>query len=301
MFSLAVPMQIKFYPEFQLLEKEHKTLIDGLFTKFSPLISEFTFTNLYCWRNIYKISITTLNGFVLLSSGNGKEKRFFMPLGEGDTKSLMEEILSKENSIFFRLPEDIVTYFLDDNRFFPELDRDNCDYLFNTQDLISLQGKKYDGKRNLIKKFKSTYKYEYVKLDASNIKECLEFEDKWCSVKDCDGVEGLNDERQAIREMMNNCLVFTLIAGAIKVEGKTCALAIGERLNTNTLVLHVLKADPNMPGLYQVITNEFIVHEGGSFEYVNFEQDLGVPGLRKAKLSYNPVKLINKYTLRRLR
>lgn len=291
-------MQIKSYPEFQLLEKEHKPLFNELFLKFPPIISEFTFTNLYSWRAIYKISLASLDGCIVLRSEKDNKKRFFMPLGEGDIKSVMEQILNEKNSIFFRLPEDVAAYFLNDSHFTLELDRDNSDYLFRTQDLVKLQGKKYDGKRNLIKKFKSAYKYEYLRLDASNIKECLDFEEKWCSVKDCDGVEGLNNERQAIREMVGNCSDFALAAGAIKVEGKICALAISEKLNKNTLVMHVLKAGPNMPGLYQTITNEFLAAEAKDFEYVNFEQDLGVPGLRKAKLSYNPIKLINKYTLR---
>lgn len=290
-------MQIKTYPESQPLEKEHKPLFDELFRKTPPVISEFTFTNLYSWRDIYKISLSSLDGFILLLSEKDNKKRFFVPLGNGSVKDVIEKILTEPGASFIRLPEAVAELFKNDNRFVLELDRDNCDYLFKVEDLVLLRGKKYDGKRNLIKKFKSVYGYEYQKLDKTSIKQCLDFEERWCSVKDCDSIEGLNNERQAIREMADNCQDFNLIAGAIKVDGSICALTIAERLNQNTMVLHILKADPNMAGLYQVMTNEFLTREAAGFEYVNFEQDLGVPGLRKAKLSYNPIELIKKYTL----
>ncbi len=76
------------------------------------------------------------------------------------------------------------------------------------------------------------------------------------------------------------------------------ALAIAEQLNLQTLVLHVLKADPNMPGLYQVMLNEFLARKGRPFTYVNMEQDLGVEGLRKAKLSYYPAFMVKKFTIK---
>ena len=136
-----------------------------------------------------------------------------------------------------------------------------------------------------------------MKLDASDISRCLEFEEKWCSIKDCDSVEGLNNERNAIKEMVSNFSEFNLIAGAVEIKNSILALAIAERLNLNTLVMHVLKADPNVPGLYQVMMNEFLEASGGAFEYVNLEQDLGVEGLRRSKESYHPVKMINKYSI----
>ena len=112
-------------------------------------------------------------------------------------------------------------------------------------------------------------------------------------------MEGLFEERQAIREMIANCAEFDLVAGAIRVERKICALAIAQRLNPNTLVMHVLKANPNIPGLYQLIFNEFLSREARGYEFVNLEQDLGVEGLRKSKLSYHPSGMIKKYKISR--
>jgi hypothetical protein len=136
-----------------------------------------------------------------------------------------------------------------------------------------------------------------MELNASSARECLDFEERWCLVKDCDYVDGLNHERQAIREMLANFDDFNLIGAAIKVKESICALAVAERLNSDTLVMHVLKADPGIQGLYQVMLNDFLLNDSGAFEYKNLEQDLGVPGLRSSKMSYPPWKIIKKYTL----
>lgn len=290
-------MSIQTYPDFKPLEIEDSDLFNQAFKSNPPIISEFTFTNLYAWRQIHKLQIADLDNFIIVRSDSQKQMRFFNPIGSGNIKAAIEHILKDTKSIFMRVPEITKSLFHNDPRFKIDPDRDNSDYLFKTDDLIALKGARYDGKRNLIKKFKSMHRYEYMKLKASNANECLEFEEAWCSLKDCDSVEGLDNERRAIREMVENFSNFGLIGGAIKVEGRICAVAIGQELNRKTLVMHILKADPNMTGLYQLINNEFLAQEGSRFEYVNLEQDLGIEGLRKAKLSYHPVEMIGKYAL----
>ncbi len=289
-------MDIPKYPDFKPLGIEDANVFNRFFKEYPPEISEFTFTNLYAWRETYKFKAAISGGMLIVCSESEKQKRFFYPVGAGDIKPVMEDILKGTGGIFMRIPEAVKVLFENDARFKVDLDMDNSDYLYKTADLAALAGRKYDGKRNLIKNFKSEYEYEYLALKAENAAECLEFEEEWCTIKDCDSVESLDNERRAIKEMIRNCSSFGVLAGAIKVEGKISAVAIGERLNPNTLVLHILKANPNIEGLYQVMNNEFIVRQGADFEYVNLEQDLGVEGLRKSKLSYHPVKMIKKYT-----
>jgi len=291
-------MNVPSYPLFEPLKKEHKPLFDNAFENYPPEISEFTFTNLYSWRIAYDFQISMLGDLIILkAASSGARHRFFSPIGQGDIKQAIVEILNDSKGIFIRISETVKDLFDNDTGFIIEGDRNNSDYLYRTIDLISLQGRRYDGKRNLIKRFKGEYGYRFLELNASNISRCLEFEEKWCSIKDCDSVEGLNNERNAIKEMVLNFSEFNLIAGALEIKNAILALAIAERLNLNTLVVHVLKADSNMPGLYQVMMNEFLEKNSGAFEYVNLEQDLGIGGLRKSKESYHPVKMINKYTI----
>jgi hypothetical protein len=290
-------MIIPDYPDFRVLElADFNTITDTL--KANPtVISELTFTNIYCWKEVYKPQVSLLNNFLIICSDCILERKFFVPIGVGYIKTPMEELLKEKNCLFFRVPEAVKSLFDDNPVYRIEFDADNSDYLYKAKDLIELTGRKYDGKRNLIKKFKSFYNYEYLKLTNSHVDECFQFEEEWCSIKHCDSVEGLFKERRAIREMIAHCTEFGLVGGAIRVEGRICALAIGQRLNHNTLVMHVLKANPTMSGLYQVICSEFLANEARDYELVNMEQDLGVEGLRKSKLSYHPVEMIKKYTI----
>jgi len=290
-------MENKNYPEFQELNKEMKALFDEAFSQANPVISEFTFTNLYCWNIVYNFSVALMDGFIILRSQKNNTVQFFPPIGTGDVKPVIQKIINDTKAHFTRLPEELIRGFKDDSSLSVWLDEDNSDYLYRIEDLKLLKGKKYDAKRNLIRKFKSNYEYKYMELNASSARECLDFEERWCLVKDCDNVDGLNHERQAIREMLANFDDFNLIGAAIKVKESICALAVAERLNPDTLVMHVLKADPGIQGLYQVMLNDFLLNDSGAFEYINLEQDLGVPGLRSSKMSYHPWKIIKKYTL----
>ena len=290
-------MSIDIYPKFRELKISDAAVFDRAFKDRPPAISEFTFTNLYSWRRAYSLRVSLFDGLIILCSESEIRKRFFNPVGRGDVKAAVEKILKGSGGIFFRLPEEARALFAEDKRFRIEPDRDSWDYLYSASDLINLPGRKYDGKRSLIKKFKSERAYEYIILDAGNAASCLDFEEAWCSVKNCDKVEGLSQEKRAIKDMVENFSSFGLIGAAIQINGVIRALAIAQELNPDTMVIHILKADPAISGLYQAILQEFISRVGVSFRYVNMEQDLGIEGLRKAKLSYHPCSMINKYTL----
>jgi len=285
------------YPVFEELEIEDSILFKQAFSSNPPKISEFTFTNLYAWRHAYKLKACRLGGFIILRSDSEPQIRFFDPIGRGDKAKAVEKILQDSKAIFIRLPEETIVSFADQARLRIEPDTDNADYLYKLESLVSLGGRKYDGKRNLIKKFQAANTYEYITMDSANVEECLEFEERWCAIRNCDRIEGLSKERQAIREMVKNFSNFELIGGAIKIQGNYSAVALAEKLNPDTLVMHVLKADPNIGGLYQAVLWEFLSRQAGGFTYVNLEQDLGQPGLRKAKQSYHPLGMIKKYTL----
>ncbi len=291
-------MDVPIFPSLRPLTIEDKPLFGEAFRINPPLISEFTFTNLYAWREPYNLKISSLDSALILRSDKSGLIRFFYPIGSSDVKAVIEKI-SRDVAlcVFIRIPQSTATLLENDSRFKIEPDRDNFDYLYLAQDLISLTGRKYDGKRNLIKKFKAANIYEYLNLDPANIEECLKFEEEWCAVKKCDETEGLRDERMAINQILENFSLFNLLGGAIRVGGRICAVCVAEKLNPDTLVMHILKANPDITGLYQTITQEFMMRNAIGFKYINFEQDLGVAGLRKSKLSYQPAEMIKKYTI----
>ena len=100
--------------------------------------------------------------------------------------------------------------------------------------------------------------------------------------------------------MLSHFQELGIVGGAIVIEGKIVAFSLGEALNPETLVVHVEKADSKFRGIYQVINNEFCIHEATNYTYVNREQDLGIPGIRKAKLSYQPHRIVETYRLERV-
>lgn len=292
-------MKTPSYPLFEPLKKEHKPLFDEAFRNFPPEISEFTFTNLYSWRHAYGFELSSLSDFIILRSVAGERYRFFNPLGSGGIQGIVKKILEESKGAFIRMPETAKILFNGEPGFNIGLDKDNSDYLFRVKDLILLQGRKYDGKRNLIKRFRQEYEYRFIEFNPSNVARCLEFEERWCSIKNCDSLEGLRNEKMAIKDMVSNFAEFNLLGGGIEMGGSMAALAIGERLNPDTLVMHILKADPDISGLYQVMLKEFLEKKSMGFEYINLEQDLGIEGIRKAKESYHPVRMIEKYTITR--
>ena len=285
------------YPQFRPLDLDCKPIFDAAFKDYPPQISEFTFTNLYSWRQVYGYQFCLLKDALILRADTGKAAFFLPPIGRpGTLAGPVKQILLETNIPFCRVPEELVLALKEDPALEILEDRDDFDYLYTCSELIDLGGRKYDGKRNQIKKFKAEYEYNYQGAGVG-AKEILELEESWCGAKSCDAVEGLNNERRAIREIAEHFREFTLFSGVIRIKDKICALAIAERLNPETLVMHVLKADPSFAGLYQVMLNDFLRADSGDFKYVNLEQDLGIPGLRASKQSYQPVKLIKKYTL----
>ncbi|MFH1876415.1 MAG: phosphatidylglycerol lysyltransferase domain-containing protein [Candidatus Omnitrophota bacterium] len=260
-----------------------------------PKISELSFMSLYAWSENGKFSITRYKDYIVLGTNTKAGWQFLYPLGAGDELRAISTILARHGGIFTALPQALGQRLQNDGGFLVESDRDNADYLYAIDDLATLPGKRYDGKRNLIKKFKARYSYEYVALTSENLEEVLFFEKRWCTIKECDAIEGLTQERRAIVNMVAYFTDFALRGGLIRIKETIVAAVIAEVLNPETLIIHVLKADPSFEGLYQTITNEFFIHEGTGFRFANFEQDMGLASLRKAKLSYHPVELIDKY------
>lgn len=183
----------------------------------------------------------------------------------------------------------------------PELkwtdDRPNYDYIYLTQDLIDLKGRAYHGKKNHLNYFKKTYEYEYVELTSAMADEAMEFIAEFNARKDVPEheMEMLKMEEEAMRDVFVNLEAVGYSAGAIRIGGKIEALAVGGQLGRNIITEHVEKANAEFRGLYQAINNEFCKHVASRAKYINREEDMGLPNLRKAKLSYRPCKLLEKY------
>jgi hypothetical protein len=289
------------FPQFKDFSLEEKPLLEATFLKFPPVISEFTFTNLFIWRQAYQLRISHLKNFICLLSNRGDQSFFFPPVGEGDRVESFRILLHylKERGIspkIARVPESMVTQIdWKENGMQVDLDRDQSDYIYLAEDLIKLEGRKYHRKRNHIKQFKEKYSYQYLSLAPEWISECLRLETEWCDLRHCEVVPGLANESVAIKEALTQFDQLKMKAGAILIDGKLEAFTLGEPLNPETVVIHIEKANPAFEGLYPTINQAFLENQWSEYPFVNREQDLGEEGLRKAKESYFPHHMIHKY------
>lgn len=294
--------------DFGEITLHNKTEFDELINKHNPQISELTFTNLFAWRHFYKFRYTIVAGLLCIISVPCRGEPFaMMPVGDINEErfaeafsSIREYFLQKGWKPQFRkITNDELAYFK--NRNVSEesfvYDRDNSDYLYNTMDLISLRGKKYDGKRNHINKFKRQHTFEYVPLECSLLDECSRIMVEWCKDRNCTCQNGDYCERHANLELLHNFKTLGCKGALIKVDGVFEAFTAGEMLNLDTAVIHIEKAKNTVDGLYTIINQQFAEKEWSGSTYINREQDMGKEGMRKAKLSYQPLRLIDKYTV----
>jgi len=174
-------------------------------------------------------------------------------------------------------------------------DRDYFDYIYLREDLATLRGKKYQAKRNHVNNFVKTYPYKYIEITPELVPECLQLESKWFKANSGgDDEQELNDERRSMIYALNHCEELGLRGGAICVNHQIVAFSFGAPITYNTFGVHVEKADVNYEGSYAIINKEFAAHLPEQYIYVNREEDLGIEGLRKAKLSYQPTILLEK-------
>jgi len=295
--------------EFKEININDKNLIAGYLRKYNPKASEMNFTNLFIWRLYYGFRFTEIDGLLCIVSMAGNKAPYaLMPVGDINEDNFsaavyaLKEYFNKklDKPLVFRMvEEDSLKFFTQIPDFEGEIvyDRDSSDYLYLASDLISLKGKKLHAKRNHINRFKREHEYEYVKLDSTLLDECARIMDGWCERRICDCGRGVYCEKIANKELLNNFEKLDCRGALIKVDGRFEAYTVGEELNGNTAVIHIEKANSEIQGLYTFINQQFCEREWGHMEYINREEDLGVDNLRKAKLSYNPLSLVNKYSI----
>lgn len=269
---------------------------------------DLPFASNFIWAKAYDVEVADVEGCVIIRYAGDDQKWCTFPMGNGDRRKAVERLLetchkNKTKAGFYPISEKQRILL---NKWFPsqfeiEAHRDDFDYVYLTENLVSLKGRKYQGKRNHIHRFMDNNKWSYEKISADNIEECMEVEQGWMRFKqdktDADvDVAAINNEEEALKRAFINYEKLGLVGGLLRQEDKIVAFAIGEELNRDTFVVHFEKAYAWVNGAYPMINREFAAHECGNYKYVNREEDTGDAGLRKAKMSYHPDMLIKKYS-----
>lgn len=273
-------------------------------------ISDLNFTNLFMWRHLYQLKYEIIHELLWIS-GTYYGKPFLFPpiFKESHALKNLPHCLDFLRKKFDALGHHLMIKFVPSSmkKFFEKVapnqlvfsrDRDNDDYIYLARDLIELKGRKFHGKKNHFNYFQKNILYQYKPLTYDLMEDCLLLtrklkEGSYTSLE----MDLLQNEEQAIREALHHMDQLDYTGGVILIKDRVEAFTFGEKLTEDTMVIHIEKANANIRGLYQAINQQFCFHQCQDVLYVNREEDMGFDYLRKAKESYNPVKMIEKYDI----
>jgi hypothetical protein len=265
--------------------------------------SDYCFGNIFIWRTRFELKTAYTGGLIAAKYKKAGRQYYLFPAGTGDKAQAIRDMQADAVKSGERFELHLVTAkmraeleALMPGKFDFTEDRNNFDYIYNSSDLAELSGKKYHSKRNHLTRFRALGDWSYEEINESNLTECVEMNRQWCKDNDCEGNFGLRQEYCAVIEAAGNYRALSLEGGLLRLYGKVVAFTMGERLDADTFDVHIEKAFSSVEGAYAAINNEFSSRLSGEYRYLNREEDTGDEGLRKAKLSYHPAIILDKYT-----
>ena len=289
--------------EFKDITVEDKDTITSFTMNSCRRNCDLSFSNLCSWRFMYNTKFAVIDNFLVFKFWLHGRVSYMMPVGQGDPEKELIEKLIEDSQLegeplrlmgvcqgMKKRLNDILP-----GKFEFTTNRDYSDYIYLRSDLATLTGKKFQSKRNHINRFKKEYTYKYVPITPDRVQECLYLEAEWCKANDCDKQDGTGNERQAIVFALEHFEELGLSGGILYANDKIVAFTFGMPINKETFGVHVEKADTTVDGAYAMINFELANHIPETFTYINREEDLGIEGLRKAKLSYQPETILEKF------
>ena len=297
---------------FRDIDMESRELLNPYFDLVDYEACEYCFNTLYMWQHLYKTGYYIGDGFAVIVAEYEGNTFSILPLAKKEDmprviKFVIDYFEKEQKKIYFRgITKEVVDYLKENypDKFDYTEERDLFDYVYDGDSMRELKGRKNVKKRNHINYFLKEYegRFEYRLLDENDFDACLKLVQEWTSNKEENGQvdEEMEEELIGIKKLFNSFPVIKdkLKIAGIFIDGKLEAFTMGEYLNHNMALIHIEKANPSIRGLYPYINQQFLVNEFSDVEFVNREEDLGIEGLRKAKLSYHPVKFVEKYTVR---
>lgn len=292
--------------EWSIPEAEDEDWINSCIAVSGTMASDASFANIYLLRNKYSTKISRYKDFIIRKySGKGARCGYTFPLGKGDVAKALAEIEKDAKECGERLQFAFVTEEQKEvlenampARFCYSSDAGDSDYIYLRSELASLSGKAFHKKKNHFSKFVRTYPdYKYYEIGVCNIYDAQKVADAWYYEHLQDEDASQLAEYKAIKEALENFEELGLIGGIIYVNDSPCAMTIASKINENTVDVHFEKAvgEYALNGGYAAI-NKLFSEKLDGVTWLNREEDIGIEGLRKAKLSYRPKIMLKKYS-----
>jgi len=289
-----MPEQVKM-PGLNPLKVAHTLMLRDYLHKYPRENCDYTITNIISWGQIYDNHFLMYKDRLVIF--NPKYQYILYPLGEELSPIELKELVLSFRPYYpeaelILLPEDYITRHPELEEYF-ELrdDRDWADYIYSTQSMVELRGKKLAKKKNLISQFRRAYpEYKVMKITDERLNVILKFTHKWRRERDAEGIY-LMTEIKAIENTLKNWHNLPVEGIIICLHYKIVAYSIFSPQTQDMVTVHFEKFDPDKKGSAQVVTWETAKYLSGRYDWINREQDIGLPGLRQAKLSYLPDRL----------
>ncbi len=292
--------------QFKNIELNDKKTLQPYITASNSNSSPSSFANMYIWDPAYPKAWAIISGFLVVRFLFTEGDVFAFPAGSGNIKEcvniLKDYSASRGNKLsFLGLTKDNVDALtlLFPDEFEITSSRNAADYIYSAEKLASLSGKKLHGKRNHIHRFEELGLWSFVPIDENNLSECIKLKQTWSEkAKDERNIDA-SEEKCALNRAFDNYKALDFDGGILYLNENIVAFTIGSRLNSNTFDVNFEKALADIPGAFSMINREFvryILKKYPEIEYINREDDMGLENLRKAKLSYYPEILLEKYT-----
>lgn len=292
---------------FQPISLEHRDLFLKLQSQSEMPLSDFNFTNLWIWRFAREISFAYIEEcLVIRTIYPDEEPYYFFPLGENPTRALESLLALIPNARFKSLTLRQAQYLKENFQLSFVSNRDRFDYVYSIPELIALNGRKYHKKKNHLNKFLQSYPdFIFEEVREEHLSELRETYQEWFFTHpnqddalraEKAGIESILQDFKILNQASKDGL-FALKGGMLKIQGEIIAFSFAEAISKESIVVHIEKANTAYAGVFQAINQQFLSHLWGGYLWANREEDLGIEGLRKAKLSYQPAHLLEKYEI----
>jgi hypothetical protein len=295
---------------FKCLALDDKEIIENYVDKNQLDSYEYLFSSLYMWRKLNNVKYAVIDdALVIEKNEEGKGTFYAQPYGyKNENLISLVDVLIERNADFTDrdyLFGDVDEKFVEDLKKYTDFkikaieDVDDFEYVYSTQDLIELKGKKYHGKKNHVNSFEKSYTYEIKKIDSPQVvNDCMNLLHKWHEEVAVTVDQEMLMEIDAIKDLFRELHFFDLQSIAIYVDGELAGFAVGERVNDKLAVIHVERGETSFKGVYAFLNKKFLTESFSDTCFVNRQEDTGNEGLRKAKQSYHPSNMIKKYLVK---